>query len=119
MMSATYFRAEQFISILTSKPHAMFHYFQVFRVSQLRNQSTASLFNDFSKLQVRFAIPVVLLPTPPEDDAATLASRKDVSCFTVTVRGPEIHLTNWLLRTLYQQNLALKRMVRCVKSNDM
>lgn len=77
--------------------------------SKLGRQGTAPLLDNFCEVQVRLAIPIAFLSAPTQDNSSSLTPRKDVRCFTIAMRGAEVHLTDWGFRALDQDNLALSQ----------
>jgi hypothetical protein len=74
---------------------------QVFRAAKLGDQGATTLFDEFSEVHLRFAIPSIFLSATSEYYSAALPCRKDVTGFTVAVSCAEVHLPDWLLRAFH------------------
>lgn len=86
----------------------MLDHLEILGSAKLRNQGTATLLDQFRKVHLRLTIPATLLSAAAEDDTASFSSWEDVGGFAITMRRPEVHLSDRLLGTLYQDDLSLK-----------
>lgn len=65
----------------------MLDHSEILRLPQLRHQSAATLLDHLRKLQIDFAVPVILLSTAAENhpSASVPPTGKDMGCLSVAV----------------------------------
>lgn len=84
---------------------------QILGAPQLWDQSTATLLDEFRKVHLWLTVPSILLSASSENDSSSLSSWEDVCGLSITMRGAEGHLADWLLRPFNQYNLTLVRAI--------